>query len=156
MINSTSTTPKNINNNQIKINYPSIGAIQHANDRLYTKSYNDKYINASYTGISLDKNINLNLARLNTYNTAKTKFLIIDKENKGKLFFNLDDSRDRLVGPLLNQNKIKEIANSSSYLSNHSKIPLINKHCNIYPSNEIDYVEARERNKIYSHFTKKN
>jgi hypothetical protein len=75
------------------------------------------------------------------------------KADKARLFFNLDEVKERLVDTSHQDNGLE----GHSYILNHRKIPLIGKeHCTIYPSNEIDYLGTRHRKKYYSHINTQN
>jgi hypothetical protein len=78
--------------------------------------------------------------------TTSTYKPLSKSKDKARLFFNLDEVKERLIidSNLLDNN----IQNTSyAYIQHHKKIPLTSM---IYPSNEIDYLNARHRRQYYS------
>ena len=84
------------------------------------------------------------------FTTSSYKNVSKSKTNdKARLFFNLDEMKDRMIiDSNVNEDPINSVQNASyTYIQHHKKIPLPSM---IYPSNEIDYLNARQRRKYYS------
>jgi hypothetical protein len=80
--------------------------------------------------------------------------------DKAKLFFNLDEQKERFLP--YRSNYVEFLEDSKSFITLHKKSPhreesfIQNKNitCSIYPSNEIDWVETHHNNKILEKLSK--